>query len=194
MNHRTKRAFTLSAVVALLSFCAPLLAAESGESGASSLTLGFYIINFVAFVLLMAKYAGPGIRNYFSTRAQTISSAFDNLENALREAQAQAEQAAARVNQLAAEKARIEALTRNQIKHEVEAIRQNAQSLVAQMQRDAHAAARSLSETAERRFKAVVAQHAAQAARELLRAHLEPADQHRLVEDFFRQMPGLEGR
>jgi F0F1-type ATP synthase membrane subunit b/b' len=195
MIYRTKHRFAVSATaLALLSLSGPALAAEPVESGASPMTLVFYAINFVVFVLLLARYAGGSVKNYFSLRARTIFSAFANLEGALREARAQAARAAARVGQLASEKARIEALIHQQTEQEVEAIRQGARSLAAQIRRDAEVAARSVSEKAVRQFRATIARRTAHMAREMLRDHLRPADQRHLVENFVQQMAGPEAR
>jgi F0F1-type ATP synthase membrane subunit b/b' len=116
------------------------------------------------------------------------------LEGALRDAQAQAMQAAERVRQLPFEKARIEALIRKQTEQDVEAIRQAAHNLAAQIRRDGEAAARSIAEQAERQLRSAVARSAAQMAREMLREHFRPADQHRLVEDFVQEIAAREAQ
>jgi F0F1-type ATP synthase membrane subunit b/b' len=182
------------AALTLASLAVPVLAAEPDEAGTSAMTLGFYTINFVLFVVLLVRYASGGIKNYFSLRARMISSAFANLEGALRDAQAQAMQAAERVRQLPFEKARIEALIRKQTEQDVEAIRQAAHNLAAQIRRDGEAAARSIAEQAERQLRSAVARSAAQMAREMLREHFRPADQHRLVEDFVQEIAAREAQ
>ena len=182
------------AALTLASLAVPVLAAEPDEAGTSAMTLGFYTINFVLFVVLLVRYASGGIKNYFSLRARMISSAFASLEGALRDAQAQAMQAAERVRQLPFEKARIEALIRKQTEQDVEAIRQAAHNLAAQIRRDGEAAARSIAEQAERQLRSAVARSAAQMAREMLREHFRPADQHRLVEDFVQEIAAREAQ
>jgi F0F1-type ATP synthase membrane subunit b/b' len=194
MNYRTACRIILGAALALLILTVRVPAAESGESGTSSLTLLFYIINFVAFVVLLSKYAGARIKGYFSDRARTISSTFADLEGALREAKAHAARATELLERLGAEKAQIEARIRSQTEHEVGAIHQSARNLAAQIRRDSEFAARSISEAAERQFRLAVARRAAQAARKLLRDNLEPTDQQRLVEDFVVQMSGPEAQ
>jgi F-type H+-transporting ATPase subunit b len=163
-----------------LAFCAEGGAAEGG----SWLMLIFYVINFAAFVYIVARFAGPMAVKFFRERAAEIRGNIDLSEAGFRSASQTAERGEAEVRGLEAEKDRIIKEMRAETAREAARIRELGQMAAQRIRRDAEMTARSLADNGRRIVQAHLAATATRFARELIINNFEAADQSRLLREF----------
>jgi len=181
MKLKTTLAATLGVGLSpTLAFCAEGAAAESG----SWIALIFYVINFSAFIYILARYAAPLAVKFFHERAAEIRKTIDLSESGLRSASQTAEQAEAEVAGLEAEKARLLAEMRAESARQAARIRELGQMAAQRIRRDAEQAARSIAESGRHTVQAHLAATAARLARTLITDSFEAADQSRLLREF----------
>ena len=181
MKLKTTLAVTLGVGLSpTLAFCAEGAAAEGG----SWIALIFYVINFSAFVYILARYAAPLAFKFFHDRAVEIRKTISLSESGLSSATQTAEQAAAEVAGLEAEKARILAEMRAETAREADRIRELGQMGAQRIRRDAEMTARSIADSGRRTVQAHLAATAARLARTLITDNFEAADQSRLLREF----------
>ncbi len=164
-------------------------AAEGGsESGGSWLTLGFFALNFAAFLFVAIYFALPLARSFFTSRADSIRASLDSARNALDEAQTLARDAEARTAALDAELARIKAEFETETNYQIARIREIAQATAARLKRDAQMSAGAMTETAQRRVRERLAAAAAALARDLIARNFSGDDQGRLLDGFMEKL------
>jgi F0F1-type ATP synthase membrane subunit b/b' len=162
-----------------LAFCA-----EGAAEGGSWLMLIFYVINFAAFVYIVARFAGPMAVKFFRERAAEIRGNIDLSEAGFRSASQTAERGEAEVRGLEAEKDRIIKEMRAETAREAARIRELGQMAAQRIRRDAEMTARSLADNGRRIVQAHLAATATRFARELIINNFEAADQSRLLREF----------
>lgn len=162
-----------------------LCAEKAGAANDGSWSaLIFYVFNFVVFLWIIIKYAGPPIRNFFTSRSSEIRGNMARADANLREAQKLADQAAERIAQLDAEKARIQSDLADETVFEVSRIYDLAQEAVARIKRDTELSAEGIREAARRRTRQALAEASVTLARDLIARNLQPADHQRLLDVF----------
>jgi len=178
----------------LLSATSGFAAEQGGKSEGSESSLIFYAINFALFLFIVVKYAGPSVRGYFRSRAQSVRSTFESAEQALAKAQQQAASVNSLFARLESEKRRIIAQIRAESERQVAEIRERARKLANQIRHEGELSVKALAAEAEHKLKLFLVHSATEMARQLLQEHLTPADQHRLVESFIQQVQAENAR
>jgi F0F1-type ATP synthase membrane subunit b/b' len=159
--------------------------AEGGDAGGGSWTsLLFYVFNFVVFVWILMRYAGPAARKFFADRAGGIKETFARAESTLKEAQDLANRAAERMSRLEAEKQQLRSDLDAETAYIASRIRQMAHETALRIGRDTELTGGAISEGAQRRMRAMLAEATGKLARELMVESFTGDDQARLLRGF----------
>ena len=181
MKSRITIAALLGAVlIPSLALAAEGAVAERGTWGA----LLFYIINFAAFVWILVHYAGPAARKFFADRADAINETNARAETALTEAQNLAKRSAERMSRLGAEKKQLRADLDAETSYIANRIRELARETALRIIRDTELTGQAITEAAQRRVRALLAEATGRRARELMVKSFTPDDQTRLLRGF----------
>jgi F0F1-type ATP synthase membrane subunit b/b' len=157
---------------------------EAAAGGGSWLSLLFYVINFAVFVWILVHYAGPQVRKFFSDRAEGIKETFARAEAVYKEAQVLANRAAERMSRLEAEKKQLRADLDAETAYITNRIREMARETAQRIVRDTELTANAITEAAQRRVRAMLAQTTGKLARELMVKNFTDDDQARLLRGF----------
>jgi F-type H+-transporting ATPase subunit b len=157
---------------------------EAAAGGGSWLSLLFYVINFAVFVWILVHYAGPQARKFFSDRAEGIKETFARAETVYKEAQVLANRAAERMSRLEAEKEQLRADLDAETAYITNRIREMARETAQRIVRDTELTANAITEAAQRRVRAMLAETTGKLARELMVKNFTDDDQARLLRGF----------
>ena len=163
-------------------------AAESGEGGGSWLSLLFYVINFAAFVYIVARFGGPAATKFVGDRARQIKKTLKDSETELQRAQDVANQWAAKLAGLESEKAALLKEMKDETLREMTRIREFAQVTSKRISADAELTAEAVAEAGRREIRTRLAARAAAVAGELIARDFESADQIRLIKGFMDKL------
>jgi F0F1-type ATP synthase membrane subunit b/b' len=163
--------------------------AEAGKeaAGGSWLSLLFYVINFALFIgaiWFLDWYLDHPISGFFANRARTINETTTRAEAALKEAQDLANRSAERMSRLGAEKKQLRADLDAETAYMANRIRELAREAALRIIRDAELTGEAITEAAQRRVRALLAQATGRRARELMVKSFTPEDQTRLLRGF----------
>jgi len=165
-----------------------LAAPEAPEQRGSWLLLAFFAINFILFWLVLVYFALPLARKFFADRAVQIRSGLSRAQGAFAEAQDMANKAAARMASLEAELKKIAAELEEETAFQVARVAELAKSTGERIRRDTVLSTAALSEAAQRRVRARLAESAATLARDLIGGDFQSSDQGRLIDGFMNQL------
>jgi F0F1-type ATP synthase membrane subunit b/b' len=176
----------LTGAVLLLVPVAAWCAEGGGEAtgGGSWLSLLFYVINFALFVWILVHFAGGPVRKFFADRANAINETTARAEAALTEAQELANRSAERMSRLGVEKQQLRADLDAETAYMANRIRELARETALRIIRDTELTGAAITEAAQRRVRALLAQAAGRRARELMIKSFTPEDQTRLLRAF----------
>jgi len=184
-----KRRIVIVASLATALIPSAALAAEGEAASSGSWTaLGFYIINFALFVLILAKYAVPMARDFFNQRATSIRDSLNKAETNFREAEALAKRAAEQAARLESEKSKIASDLADETVYQVGRIYEIAQETAARIKHDTQLSAAATRENGQRRMREALAAAAGRLARQLVIRDFRPADQDRLLDGFVAKL------
>jgi F-type H+-transporting ATPase subunit b len=184
---------TIASMVATAAAMLPAAAhaAEGGgEDHGSWMLFAFFVINFILFVYVIVRFAGPAIGSYFRSRATEIRGALSRAEKAFAEAQDLANQAAERAAGLEAEVAALIRDIDEETRLRLKRLAELAEATVERLRRDAEMTSAAITEGAERRLRAELAAVSARLARDLIQRSFEASDQNRLLESFMGRLEG----
>ena len=157
---------------------------EAAAGGGSWLSLLFYVINFAVFVWILVHYAGPAARKFFSDRAAGIKETFARAQAVYKEAQDLANRAAERMSRLEAEKKQLRADLEAETAYITNRIREMARETALRIIRDTELTGNAITEAAQRRVRAMLAETTGKLARELMVKSFTDDDQARLLRGF----------
>jgi|SRR6516225_808133 len=164
-------------------------AAEGGEQAEGSwFALIFYIINFLLFLWIVRRYGWPRITQFFRDRSHTIRDIRDRAEQAYRQAQELATQAAQQLRRLEAAKTKMKSELDGETTHQIGQIKIATQDVAVRIRRDTEVTALALRDGSQRRLRETMAEMAGKIAREFVRRNLQESDQERLLRDFVEQI------
>jgi F0F1-type ATP synthase membrane subunit b/b' len=143
-----------------------------------------YIINFGLFIYLIKRFGGPQISGFFRERAKTIRENLGRSENAFKEAQALAKQAAEQNAGLSAERNRIAAEMAEETRYQLGQITELTRETIARIRRDRELSVAAAHEAGQRQLREALAEAAGRIAREIVRRDFQPSDQKRLLDSF----------
>lgn len=183
---------TIASMVATAAAMLPAAAcaAEGGEGHGSWTLFTFFLINFVLFVYVIVRFAGPAIGNYFRSRATEIRGALSRAEKAFAEAQNLANQAAKRAAGLEVEVAALIRDIEEETQLRVKRIAELAHATAERLRHDAEKTSAAITEGAQRRLRAELAAVSARLARDLIQRSFEASDQNRLLDGFVGRLEG----
>jgi len=170
--------------------CVPTFAHAAEEAAPEGSWLGtlFFAINFILFVAIIYKFAGPMLGSYFRDRASGIRSQLNRMNTALMEAQDLANRAAKMMAEVETESAQL----KTEIDHEtafiVNRIREGARATAERIRRDTNLSSAALLDAAQRRVRERLAANAASIARQLIEKTFAASDQSRLVDNFMEKI------
>ncbi|MEW6299513.1 MAG: ATP synthase F0 subunit B [Thermodesulfobacteriota bacterium] len=167
-----------------------------GGIGSQLLVLAFFTINFVLFVLLLRRYALPVVRDALRQRRAAVVQALNEAKRAREEAEQLRVEYEQKLAGLAAEQERLRAEALAAAEREKEKTLNEARRMAERIRAEAHMIAQREVEEARRVLRQEVAEHAIRIATEMIRSHLRPEDQRRLVRDLAAEVSngGNEGR
>ena len=172
-------------IVAAPSFA--LAAEEAAPEGTWFGTL-FFAINFLLFIGILYRFAGPMLGTFFRERAAGIRAQIERLNSALQEAQDLANRAAAGMAQLEQEAAQLKSEIDNETLFIANRIREGARATADRIRRDTTLTSEALADAAQRRVRARLATNAANIARALIAQNFQSSDQSRLVDSFMEKI------
>lgn len=181
---------SLTAVAAALLPAIAFAAEEGAEEHGSWLVLMFFAINFLIFVYLIRRFAGPLISKYFSDRSISIRGSLSRAQSAFAEAQDLANQAARRAAGLDTEVATLSQDIERETQFQIKKIAEAAEAAAVRLRSDVSMTSRALAEAAQRRVREELAAVAARLARDLIARTFDASDQSRLVEGFTERLEG----
>jgi len=181
-----ERSVILLIYAVLLLPAAGWCAEGGGEAagGGSWLSLLFYVINFSLFVWILVHYAGPQARKFFSDRAAGIKETFARAQAVYKEAQDLAKRAAERMSRLEAEKKQLRADLDAETAYIANRIREMARETAQRIIRDTELTGQAMTEAAQRRVRAMLAETTGKIARELMVKSFTDDDQAHLLRSF----------
>lgn len=184
---------TLRSVVTLLLLSAPalVLASEAGhheEHGIPWGTLLFSSINLGIFVLLLARFAWPSIRDWIAGRHATIVQTLEQAQRAKRDAEELKQEWERRLNALQGEIEAMRQQARADIAREREQLLAAAQRTAEGIRRDADRVAEQEQRAAQAKLRDEIARRALALATERARTELTAADHDRFIGDFLQQV------
>jgi F0F1-type ATP synthase membrane subunit b/b' len=161
--------------------------AEAGSEptgGGSWLSLLFYVVNFALFIWILVHFAGAPVLKFFADRADAINETNARAEAALTEAQNLAKRSAERMSRLGAEKKQLRADLDAETAYIANRIRELARETALRIIRDTELTGQAITEAAQRRVRALLAEATGRRARELMVKSFTPDDQTRLLRGF----------
>src|ERR1700674_3939882 len=161
--------------------------AEAGSEptgGGSWLSLLFYVVNFALFIWILVHFAGAPVLKFFADRADAINGTNARAETALTEAQNLAKRSAERMSRLGAEKKQLRADLDAETAYIANRIRELARETALRIIRDTELTGQAITEAAQRRVRALLAEATGRRARELMVKSFTPDDQTRLLRGF----------
>ena len=161
--------------------------AEAGSEptgGGSWLSLLFYVVNFALFIWILVHFAGAPVLKFFADRADAINETNARAETALTEAQNLAKRSAERMSRLGAEKKQLRADLDAETPYIANRIRELARETALRIIRDTELTGQAITEAAQRRVRALLAEATGRRARELMVKSFTPDDQTRLLRGF----------
>src|SRR5271154_5379219 len=175
-----KKWITSVAILAAAFFVYAVPAVEAAEGAGAEhgswLLLTFFAINFILFVAVLVRFAGPVARKFFADRAVTIRTALSRAASAFAEAQDLANKAAARAAALDADLKQLADELERETDFQVGKVAELAKSTAERIHRDAEMSSTALSEAAKRRMRAQLAESAATLAGDLIARDFQPND------------------
>jgi F0F1-type ATP synthase membrane subunit b/b' len=145
--------------------------------------VGWFILDFLLFLWLLKRFAGPKLQAFFAARRSTIEK--EVTEAALFHAKASEARKEA-LRKRGAVDVEVKSLLASGVvdaEREADHILEEASSLGERMLRDAERVARQEEQRAKDRLKAVCARDALAEAERMLHAHIQESDRQRLLEE-----------
>lgn len=158
------------------------------EHAAPVTELIFPLINFLIFLYLIKRFVVPLIKGRLRSRRAEIVAALGEADESRRRAEALVRDYRARLARIEEEAKRIRDELRADGEQQAAKLLREAEELAAQIKADADFLAEQEIKLARQKLREEIARSAEEAARKLIQAHLAPADQQRLVEEFLSEV------
>lgn len=185
--------------VALIFFATAVSASGGGDAhGGGGISpekwkdLWYRVFNFAGLAAILVYFLRKPLAGGLRSRRETIAQQLEELEARKGEAERMYKEAEAKVARLDAEVKKIIAEAVKQGEVEKERIIADGERSAGDMKRQAKmAVAHELAE-AKSRLKAEIAEQAVLLAEELIKKNLQPADQHKMVEEYLDKVGGIQ--
>lgn len=149
-------------------------------------------MNFLVLVLILVKFTAKPLANALKSRRLAIKDQLENLEARKIEAEQMYKEYEGKLGGIDDEVKKIIESAVAQAESEKERIIADAQRAAGDIKRQAEMAVQHELASANQRLRAEMAEQAATMAEELIRKHLQPADQDKLVAEYLDKVGGLQ--
>ncbi|MBF6568259.1 MAG: hypothetical protein IVW54_05205 [Candidatus Binataceae bacterium] len=189
------KALTITASAAVLLPALAMAATAGGQAAAAAdegswLALGFYFVNAVLFIAVVAYFGRPLIRKFFGERAREIRETLTRLQAALAAAEQASRAAIAHLQTLEAEKKDLRDEMEAETAYQIKVAREAAIAGAERIRREAEIGAAAAVDDARRRMRKYLAGVAGVVARELVSAQFNTDDQRRMLKNFADKLAG----
>lgn len=158
--------------------------------------IGWFLINFILFIAVLIRFAGPALNRIFAARSSKIRDAIEVNEREFEHAQAERQKWQEKVASIDDEIRDLVSNCRRDGEAEKTKIIDNAQGYVARMRSDAQLIVEQEARGAERVLQLEISRQALDSAESLLRETITDADRKRLFENAVAELaqggPSLE--
>jgi F-type H+-transporting ATPase subunit b len=173
----------------VLAWARPLFAAEGHVASINQLF--FPLINFLIFLYLLKRFLVPVIQDYLRSRRERLMSALEEAQGKKKSAEAALLNYRERLGKSAEEARALSETFRTDGERQKAKIISDAEEMARKITLDAQFQAEQEVKVARQRLRRELAGAARAEAEKLIRRHLEPGDQERLVEEFLSQLEGI---
>ncbi len=183
------RKFLISIYFSLIPFLvfASETAGEAHEAVNVKMEL-FRIINFLIFAVLLYKFAGKPVINFFKTRKEGIDRAIREAEEARKVAEQRYQEAMKRVENADKEIKEILEHAKKERDEQIELIRKETEMMIERIKEQSKAAADLEIKRAKIELQKEAVDLAVNLAEGLLKEKLTPEDQKRLIQDYITKV------
>lgn len=167
------------------------LAEASGEGGHGGFDLWpfvFQVTNFILLLLVLYKFAGPGVRNFFAARSQSIRQSLKEAEDAKLEAERKLQENEAKLKALDKEIEELRTVVENEGRSEKERIIAQAEKEAEAIKEQAKIIAQQEIKRAKQELRKEAARLSLQHAEEMVKGAINDEDQARLRNDYISQI------
>lgn len=191
MRHlQVKQLVGLGVLLLVLSTAATSQAAAIGPEKVWDL---FYrVLNFAALIFILLYFLKKPAVNFFNNRRETIRAELEELEAKRIEVERAYKESEAKMGSLEASAREIVAEAIRQGEAERERILVEAERAAVNMKRQAELAVQHELTMAKSKLKSEIAEEAAKAAEELVRQHLQPADEAKMIAGYLEKVGGVQ--
>jgi len=182
---------TLFITIVLAISVAAGLAEASQEGGHGAFHLWpfvFQVVNFILLLVVLYKFAGPGVKNFFAARSQTIRQSLKEAEDAKAEAERKLQENEEKLKALDKEVAELRAVVENERRLEKERIIAQAEKEAETIKEQARIITQQEIKRAKQELKKEAARLSLQHAEEMVRDTINDEDQARLRNDYISQI------
>lgn len=151
------------------------------------------VVNFIIFLGIIIKFAGPKIQAHFADRAHSLRKNIDEAKHLRAEAQAKLDEYSERLDKLEAEREALFAEYRKQGEREKERMIADAQRQVEKMRADAEVSIQQEVRKATAAIEQQAVDLAVDMARRSLQTKLDAQMQNVLVDTYVSDLKSMEG-
>ena len=170
-------------------FVAELWAAAGAEEHAPSIAeLIFPLINFLIFAYIVWRYGIPFLRSHLRSRREQILASVESAAESQKRARALLEAYRGRLARLNEEMRKVRDELREGGEREKARLLRQAEELSKKIRAEADWVVDQEVRVARQEVREELARRARAAAEQLVKAHLAPSDQRRLVQDFLSRV------
>lgn len=173
----------LRTIIALLLISSPAAAAGGGW-----MTIVWHAVNLVILLLLIVKFAGKGVKAALAARSAAVTHEIDAASKLHAEAQAMLDEYQAKMDGLQTELNTIKTQYREQGEAEKARLIAEGKAEAERLKADAERAAQNEFARVRARLESEVVDRAIDAAEELIKARMTPADQRRLTAEYLSRL------
>jgi F-type H+-transporting ATPase subunit b len=167
------------------------LAGASQEGGHGAFHLWpfvFQVVNFILLLLVLYKFAGPGVRSFFAARSQTIRQSLKEAEDAKAEAERKLREHEAKLKALDKEVEELRAVVENEGRSERDRIIAQAEKEAETIKEQAKIIAQQEIKRAKKELRKEAARLSLQRAEDMVKDAINDEDQARLRNDYISQI------
>jgi len=176
--------------VLLLAGAAAASEAEAGHHGPDWKVLGLAVLNLGILIGVLLRYARKPITDFLFQRSEGIRTALRDAQAQLAEAEAENAKLRDRLTHLADEAREIVDLARRQAQAEQVRMKHRAEETATRIREEAQRVADMEIARARQVLREEAAELATALASDLLREHIQPADDQRLLREFVARVEG----
>ncbi|MGK0362329.1 MAG: F-type H+-transporting ATPase subunit b [Bradymonadia bacterium] len=165
-----------------------LLSSPAYAEGGGWMTMVWHAVNLVILLVLIVKFAGKGVKAGLAARAEAVTQEIDDASALHAQAQTMLTEYESKMVGLQAELDTIRAQYTTQGEAEKARLIAEGEAEAARIKADAERAAQNEFTRARARLEAELIDRAVDAAEDLIKARMTPADQRRLTAEYLSRL------